>query len=177
LLRTALECFRVVIVNGPRQSGKSTLLELLQTQVGGSRLTLDDRDTLRAARTDPAGFVLDARYPLMIDEVQRGGDPLILAIKAAVDRHGHEPGRYVLAGSSRFLTVPTLTESLAGRARIIELWPLSQAESEGVASGFVDGLFESTEALRDLRYVSNHGQVCWTVQPSAVFGSDSDFWR
>ena len=150
LLLKALESFRVVIVNGPRQSGKSTLLELLQTQVGGSRLTLDDRDTLRAARTDPAGFVLDAQYPLMIDEVQRGGDPLILAIKADVDRHGHEPGRYVLAGSSRFLTVPTLTESLAGRARIIELWPLSQAEREGVTSRFIDGLFESTETVRDL---------------------------
>ena len=148
LVLKALEAFRVVIVNGPRQSGKSTLLELLQTQVGGSRLTLDDRDVLRAARTDPAGFVLDAQHPLMIDEVQRGGDPLILAIKADVDRHGHQPGRYVLAGSSRFLTVPTLTESLAGRARIIELWPLSQAEREEVKPGFIDALFEATDTLR-----------------------------
>lgn len=78
------------------------------------------------------------------------GDPLILAIKADVDRHGFDSGRFVLAGSSRFLTVPTLTESLAGRARIIDLWPLSQVELKGTSPQFVDALFSSPRELRTI---------------------------
>jgi uncharacterized protein len=144
----AMANFRVVIVNGPRQSGKSTLVELLHQRLGGTRITLDDRDSLRAARTDPGGLVAEANFPLMIDEVQRGGDPLVLAIKSDVDAHGFETGRYVLAGSSRFLTVPTLTESLAGRARIIELWPLSQLEIEATQPTFIDAMFGPTAELR-----------------------------
>jgi uncharacterized protein len=148
LVTRALDSFRVVVVNGPRQAGKSTLVELLHEQIGGTRITLDDRDVLRTARTDPGGLVAEATFPLMIDEVQRGGDPLILAIKADVDRHGFANGRYVLAGSSRFLTIPSLSESLAGRARIIELWPLTQAELRSRRSGFVDALFGSPKELR-----------------------------
>lgn len=142
--------FRVVIVNGPRQSGKSTLVEMLHEQLGGSRISLDDRDSLRAARTDPGGLIEEAAFPLMIDEVQRGGDQLILAIKSDVDRHGFESGRFVLAGSSRFLTVPTLTESMAGRARIVELWPLSQVEIESTTPIVVDSLFGSPGDLRSI---------------------------
>jgi uncharacterized protein len=141
LVERSMGSFRVVIINGPRQAGKSTLMELLHQRVGGDRITLDDRDSLRTARTDPGGLVAEAVYPLMIDEVQRGGDPLILAIKADVDRHGFDNGRYVLAGSSRFLTIPTLTESLAGRTRIVDLWPLTQAEIGSVRPQFVDALF------------------------------------
>ncbi len=150
LVTRAMESFRVVVVNGPRQSGKSTLIELLHERIGGTRITLDDRDVLRAARTDPGGLVAESSFPLMIDEVQRGGDPLLLAVKADVDRHGFDNGRYVLAGSSRFLTVPSLTESLAGRARIIELWPLTQAEITSANSTFIDALFGPTPDLRSL---------------------------
>jgi uncharacterized protein len=148
LVERALESFRIVVVNGPRQAGKSTLVELLHGRIGGTRITLDDRDSLRAAKTDPGGLVAEATFPLMIDEVQRGGDPLVLAIKSDVDRHGFANGRFVLAGSSRFLTVPSLSESLAGRARIIDLWPFSQAEIEGVRPRFVDALFSSPSDLR-----------------------------
>ena len=89
--------------------------------------------------------------PMFIDEVQRGGDPLVLAIKAAVDRRSHDPGQFVLAGSSRFLTIPTLTESLAGRVRIIDLWPFSQGEIDGAPDGLVDALFGPTQALRAVK--------------------------
>lgn len=149
-LRDAMQGFRVVVVNGPRQAGKSTLLGLMAEEVGGEVVTLDDRTTLRAARTDPSGFVRDRERPLLIDEVQRGGDPLVLAIKAEVDRHADRPGRFVVSGSSRFLTVPTLSESLAGRARIIDLWPLSQGEMEGRRESFVDTLFDPATDLRGL---------------------------
>jgi hypothetical protein len=141
--------FRVVLVNGPRQAGKSTLLGLLHESISGTMLTLDDRDVQRVARTDPGGFVTGFDHPMLIDEVQRGGDPLVIAIKADVDRHPNEPGRYVLAGSSRFLTVPNLTESLVGRAAIVELWPFSQGELDGGNDRLLDLLFGSTDDLRD----------------------------
>lgn len=147
LLVEALSGFRVVIVNGPRQSGKSTLLELL-AKVSGTLVTLDDRAPLRTARTDPTGFVEGFGRPLLIDEIQRGGDPLVLAIKAAVDRAPREVGAFVLAGSSRFLTVPGLSESLAGRARIIDLWPLTQGEIFGGSDSFIDRAFRTPNDLR-----------------------------
>jgi predicted AAA+ superfamily ATPase len=84
--------------------------------------------------------------PLVIDEVQRGGEPLVRAIKQAVDL-GPSPGQLVLAGSSNFLTVPTISESLAGRAGFVEVWPFTQGEVAGTADRFIDGLFAGTGEL------------------------------
>ena len=150
-LREAIDSFRVVVVNGPRQAGKSTLLRAL-APANCPVLTLDDRDQLRAARTDPAGFVAAYSRPTFIDEVQRGGNSLILAIKAEVDRHHTESGLFVLAGSSRFLTVPQLSESLAGRVRLAELLPLSQGELTGTGSRphFLTSLMADPDAIRSL---------------------------
>ncbi len=142
--------FRVVVINGPRQAGKSTLLQFLHSQVRGDLVTLDDRDVLRAARTDPTGFVTERNHPLLIDEIQRGGNALVVAVKADVDRHPREPGRFFLTGSSRFLTVPSISESLAGRVRILDLWPLSQGELEGKRERFVDRLFSPASELRSV---------------------------
>jgi uncharacterized protein len=141
LLAARLSVFRVVVVNGPRQSGKSTLLQLTADDQRAVVVTLDDRETLRAARTDPQGFVTGFGRPLFIDEVQRGGDPLVLAVKADADRHPRDYGRIVLAGSSRFLTVPGLSESLAGRAGFVDLWPFSQGEIVGGNDRLIDVLF------------------------------------
>lgn len=146
-LSEALEAFRVVVVNGPRQSGKSTLLGLLAGSVGATMLTMDDRTTLTLARSDPAGLVAGYPHPIFVDEVQRAGDPLVLAIKSWVDSHPRERGRFVLAGSSRFLTVPTISESLAGRVRILDLWPFSQGELGGGPDRFIDFAFSSPEEL------------------------------
>lgn len=145
--------FRVVILNGPRQSGKSTLMQAIHRSTGGTLVTLDDREPLRSARTDPAGFVADRPHPLFVDEVQRGGDPLILAVKSFVDREPI-PGRIFLAGSSRFLTVPGLTESLAGRARIIDVWPFTQGEFIGGPDRFIDLLFGAAADLRQLELIA-----------------------
>lgn len=144
-----LDDFRVVVVNGPRQAGKTTLLRQLHAARGGSFRTLDREDVLRAALDDPLGFVTDAPRPIFIDEVQRGGDALVRAIKIKVDEEP-VPGSFVLSGSSRFLAVPTLSESLAGRALLTELWPLSMAERAGTPPSFVDRLFADTAALRRL---------------------------
>jgi uncharacterized protein len=140
--------FRVVILNGPRQSGKSTLLQLDAQALGVEVHSLDDPRTLRAARTDPSGFIAAMPKPLYLDEVQRGGEPLVLAIKADVDRHPRDRGRFILSGSSKFLTIPSLSESLAGRAGIIDLWPLSQGEFEAKPETLIDALFADSDSIR-----------------------------
>ncbi|MGH3281074.1 MAG: AAA family ATPase, partial [Trebonia sp.] len=77
---------RVVIVNGPRQSGKTTLLRLFQERRGTAYVTLDDPAQLALARSDPVTFVSQGPPPLIIDEVQRGGDELIRSVKVVVDQ-------------------------------------------------------------------------------------------
>jgi len=141
----ALADFRVVVINGPRQSAKSTLVGRLMLEgITADSVTLDDRESLRGARTDPRGFIEGRGRPFVIDEIQRGGEALVLAVKSAVDRD-QRPGSFVLTGSSRFLTVPTLSESLSGRARIIDLWPFSQGELRGTRDQFLDRLVAGDE--------------------------------
>ncbi len=137
---------RIVIVNGPRQAGKTTLLTMLQEQRGGSLRSLDNDQTLAAALADPREFARYGDRPIIIDEVQRGGDPLVLAIKYLVDQD-NSPGHFVLSGSTRFLTIPTLSESLAGRAVFVELWPLAVAERVGVSTDLASVLVDSPRTL------------------------------
>nr|WP_260407976.1 ATP-binding protein [Planomonospora venezuelensis] len=168
-----LDAFRVLIVNGPRQSGKTTLLQQLNRERDGTYLTLDDGPLRSAARADPAAFIADgSSRPMMIDEIQRGGDDLILAIKAEVDRKA-ERGQFVLAGSTRFLSTPSLSESLAGRAGILEVWPFAQAELEGRGDPFLVTAFSDPEALRSSS-LSEYGRrdyfelICRGFYPEAV---------
>lgn len=135
-VRAALADTRVVVINGARQVGKSTLAAQV-VPTPDRTLTLDDEVTLRAARADPVGFVQHEGL-LFIDEVQRVPE-LLLAIKADVDRHPL-PGRYLLTGSAQILSLPRLADSLAGRMEIIELRPLSQGEQRRHREGFVDDL-------------------------------------
>jgi uncharacterized protein len=143
---------RAVIVNGPRQAGKSALLGRVAEAAGrgDQYVSLDDRVQLRAARLDPVGFLADQPRPLFIDEFQRGGDPLLLAAKAELDR-SDQRGQFVLAGSTRFLTEPRLSESLAGRVRFLDLWPLSQGEMRGGDDGLLDALLTDVDAVRQRR--------------------------
>ena len=146
---------RVVVVNGPRQSGKTTLLRMFQERSTAAYVTLDDAFQLAQARNDPATFVAQGSSPLIIDEVQRGGDDLIRTIKIMVDQR-QDRGQFILSGSARFLTVPTLSESLAGRAGFIDLWPLSLAERTGASADFADRVFADPASLLD------GGRARWT---------------
>jgi predicted AAA+ superfamily ATPase len=140
---------RVTVVTGPRQSGKTTLVRSQLTGTGTFR-TLDDRGVLDAALADPAGFVTLGQRPLVIDEIQRGGEALVRAIKSAVDKDP-SPGQFVLTGSSNFLTVPTISESLAGRAGFVEVWPFTQSEIAGTTGNFIDSVLDGTPALSEHR--------------------------
>jgi hypothetical protein len=112
--------------------------------------SLDEQGVLDAALEDPAGFVEVGGRPLVIDEVHRGGEPLVRAIKAQVDRDS-SPGQFVLTGSSNFLTVPSISESLAGRAGFLEVWPFTQGELADVSDRFVDLVFGGVAGLADYR--------------------------
>lgn len=125
-----MDNFRVVVLHGARQCGKSTLARLVASERGGRYTSLDDDVARQAAVADPRGFLLDQGHPLVVDEIQLGGDRVVRALKQVVDADP-APGRFLLTGSTNFLTVPTISESLAGRVRVMRLWPLSQAELNG----------------------------------------------
>jgi uncharacterized protein len=138
-LETALADTPVVMVVGPRQSGKTTLCRLVAAPRGARALTLDDAATLAAAAADPAGFVAGLEGPVLIDEIQKA-PALLPALKLTVDRR-RVPGRFLLTGSADVLALPTVSESLAGRLEVLTLWPFSQGEIEGRREMFVDALF------------------------------------
>jgi uncharacterized protein len=138
-VETALADTRIVVVEGARQVGKSTLVERLLAGRSRARfLTLDDPAVLSAARSDPVTFVHHDGL-LGIDEIQRAPE-LLLPIKARVDRD-RRPGRFLLTGSAHVLMLPRLADTLTGRIELVELWPLSQGEIHGRREGFVDRLF------------------------------------
>jgi predicted AAA+ superfamily ATPase len=139
---------RATVVTGPRQSGKTTLVRGLLGE--GAMRSLDDAGVLAAALDDPVGFLTTTDRPLVIDEVQRAGEPLVRAIKAWVDRDP-SPGQFVITGSSNFLTVPTISESLAGRAGFVEVWPFTEGELAGRADRFVDAIFAGVSQLAAYR--------------------------
>lgn len=139
-IKAALSDSPVVLLNGARQSGKSTLIKKIASDMHPARyLTLDDAVVLAAAKHDPAEFIAGLDGNIVIDEVQRAPE-LFLAIKAEVDRN-RKPGRFLLTGSANVMLLPKLSESLAGRMEILTLWPLSQGEIEGVREGFIDAVF------------------------------------
>lgn len=138
LVLEALEDTRVVVVNGARQTGKSTLAEFaLAQRPGGRARFLDEPGTREAAQSDPVRFVRHDGT-LLIDEVQRVPD-LWLTIKNEVDRDPR-PGRFLLTGSARLLGLASLPDALVGRSETVELWPLSQGEIDGAPDGFVDAV-------------------------------------
>lgn len=131
--------FRAVLVNGPRQAGKSTLVAQVQRQ-RGPMVTLDDPAMLASARHDPVGFIAALAPQSAIDEFQRGGNDLLLALKASIDRSDAR-GQYLLTGSTRFLTTRALSETLTGRVGLVELLPLSMGERLDVCERFLECVF------------------------------------
>ena len=137
-IRDALEDTRVVLLSGPRQSGKTTLGQKL-ADGGMTYLTLDNATVLAAAQGDPVGFVRGLDRAI-IDEVQRAPG-LILALKESVD-NDPRPGRFLLTGSADLMMLPRVADSLAGRMEVMRLFPLAQCELRSTNSNFLSAVFE-----------------------------------
>ncbi|HEX6900351.1 MAG TPA: ATP-binding protein [Thermoanaerobaculia bacterium] len=139
-LALALRSFPVVVITGSRQTGKSTLVRLSDER---AYLTLDDLEILDRARREPEALVRSAGR-MTLDEVQRSPD-LLLAVKRAVDEH-KVPGRFLLTGSANLLLMQRISESLAGRAAYLTLWPLTRREQLGAGTaGVWTRLFEAED--------------------------------
>jgi len=129
-IRQVSDSFPVLLLTGPRQVGKTTLLAACAAPERGY-VSLDDLAERELARRDPALFLQRHTPPLIIDEVQYAPE-LLSAIKIAVDR-ARRPGLFWLTGSQKFHLMQGITESLAGRVAILDLLGLSQAELAGHA--------------------------------------------
>ena len=127
----------VVLVAGPRQAGKTTLVLHVAGQ-GMQYLTLNDEITLLAAREDPAGLIRSLDRAV-IDEIQRAPE-LLPAIKKSVDED-RRPGRFLLTGLANLMVLPMVTESLAGRMVTVTLLPLSQSEICRETANWLDSVF------------------------------------
>lgn len=127
----------VVLLAGPRQAGKTTLVRQM-AESGMRYLTLDDELTLLSAREDPVGLIRSLDRAV-IDEIQRAPQ-LLLAIKKSVDED-RRPGRFLLTGSANLMALPSVADSLAGRMETLSLLPLSQSEIEGQSTNWIDSVF------------------------------------
>ena len=176
----AAESFPVVVLTGPRQTGKSTLLQELFPDY--RYLTFDDIMLRSGAKSDPALFIDGLDLPIIIDEIQYVPE-LLSYIKIAVDKDRRLKGQYILTGSQIFPLMKGLTESLAGRAAVFELpgvsmgeYPESLIETDGLYSRILKGGFPEplihnapgkiffpsyiqTYLERDIRLVQNVGDL------------------
>ncbi len=128
LLKEALSQFPIVLITGPRQAGKSTLL--LHNLKNYNYVTLDDPLVRSMANEDPALFLSTYSAPLVIDEIQYAPN-LFPYLKMQVDANRRAYGRFVLTGSQIFQLMSGVSESLAGRIAILQLYPLSWNELSG----------------------------------------------
>lgn len=140
VVRARLHEEPVVVLNGPRTVGKSTLLSQVAGHLGRQVIDCDDPAARSAVRADPARFI-ESDQTVFIDEYQHVPE-LLDAIKAQLNRD-MRPGRYVLAGSTRYATLPEAALALTGRVDIIPVPPLSQGEVDGVRETFITRLLDS----------------------------------
>ena len=145
-LQEALAFSPIVMLQGARQTGKSTLVQALcatgELGLDCEYRTLDDAILLSSAISDPASFLANPRGTLIIDEIQRAPE-LFLPLKVEVDKH-RRPGKYLLTGSANALLLPKIADSLAGRMQILTLWALAEAEINTIPPTFIDQLFSPT---------------------------------
>lgn len=146
-LRTASKTFPAIVLTGPRQSGKTTLLksEFSRTH---EYLSLENPDVRLRAREDPAGFIGRITRPVILDEIQYVPE-LLPYIKSVIDDN-RVPGYWLLTGSQNFTLMSDVSESLAGRAAILTLLPFSVNEllGNGSESMSVEEIISAKESLK-----------------------------
>lgn len=159
-IKESLGSHPVVILTGPRQVGKSTLLEQASFLKKWRYLTLDDYDTLEQAKEDPKGL-LQEDIPTIIDEVQRCPD-LLVTVKYFVDKTKRKRN-FILSGSGNISLRQSPRETLAGRAKYLHLQGLSVRELKGLSSdGILSQVWEGKKIeLKNIKSVNNVTKVVW----------------
>ena len=161
------ETFPVLLVTGPRQVGKTTLLEMCAAKDRGY-VTLDDFELRELARNDPGLFLQMHPPPITIDEIQYAPE-LFSYIKIAVDK-ARQPGMFWLTGSQKFQLMKGIAESLAGRVAIIDMLGLSQAEIVGRAFHTLPFL-PTSEWLNHARGKAGKPKLLMDVYENIWYGS------
>ncbi|MBL7078322.1 ATP-binding protein [Candidatus Shapirobacteria bacterium] len=128
----------IIVVTGPRQSGKTTLLKHLFPSF--TYVSLEDPDMRLFAKDDPRGFLDSYKPPVIFDEVQNAPD--LFSYLQTISDKINKPGQFILSGSQNFLLLEKVSQSLAGRAGIVNLFPLSMSELK--QSQLLSGNLEKT---------------------------------
>lgn len=173
VLEKAVSKSPALLLNGARQTGKSTLIKQLGANLlSAEYLSLDVLETLLSAKGSPAAFIDDLSEHVVIDEIQRAPE-LFLSIKRSIDDN-RAPGRFLMTGSANVLMLPQLSESLVGRMIIKSLWPLSQGEIRKRKEDFISAAFapklpgcESSMTWKELVET-----VCLGGYPEIVINND-----
>ncbi len=128
-LAKAMRAFPAVVLTGPRRAGKTWLLRRLFPQA--EYFLLEDPGIVARLRADPQGFLDAISTPVILDEVQNVPEVFAL-VRARIDRHPRQVGRWLLTGSQDAALMQGVTESMAGRAAVLQLYPLSARETPKV---------------------------------------------
>lgn len=170
--------FSAILITGPRQVGKTTMLQKLMEDenIGRTYVTLDDLTERQMAKTDPAMFFQLHNPPVFIDEVQYAPE-LFSYIKIWVDKH-HNPGDFWLTGSQIFKLMKGVQESLAGRVCLLHLFPLSQQEIAGTSTVpfavNIDALSEREKTVKPVETPEIYNRIFNGGMPALLSGQVSD---
>jgi hypothetical protein len=146
-IQRALKSFPAIVVTGPRQSGKTTLLKMLFSKTHRF-VSLEDPDIRMRAKEDPLRFLAQFEPPVVIDEIQYVPE-LLSYVKTRIDQK-RKPGQWLFTGSQNFVLMQGVSQSLAGRAAILSLLPFAFAEriDQGEKAQQVDKLVKGLPFLK-----------------------------
>lgn len=179
--KVILDCskaFSALLITGPRQAGKTTVLKMLAEREGIGRgyVSLDDLNMRDMAKNDPQLFLQLHRPPVIIDEVQYAPE-LFTYIKIHVDKH-HTPGAFWLTGSQIYRLMRGVQESLAGRVALLHLSPLSQREITGalprVFSVDFEALLSESKAVAPVSIPDMFERIWNGCMPGLISGQRSE---
>ncbi|HET7291878.1 MAG TPA: ATP-binding protein [Vicinamibacteria bacterium] len=145
-LRAAVRGFPALIITGPRRAGKTTVLQ--RTFPGASYRLLEDPEVVSRVREDPRAFLAELPRPAILDEIQNAPE-ILNWVRAEIDRVPRRRGDWLLSGSQEAPLMRGVTESMAGRAAVFQLLPLSLSETPKVS--LLNGGFPEVLARPSLR--------------------------